>query len=198
MRKQPRQLRSQQRVDAILNAAAQLFAENGYEAVTTNAIAAKAGVAIGSLYQFFPNKEAIIEAMVQHYAGGMRELLVYDPSRPAVEVIDQFVDNMAAFEAAHLGFRPLFMTHGMATSMHEEIIQQVYDLMTYYFPRLSHVQVQQGATVMVALVKGVMPLMIPPDNLPSEQVILELKTVLRGYLRALLVRLDQPLPPELV
>jgi AcrR family transcriptional regulator/DNA-directed RNA polymerase subunit RPC12/RpoP len=63
MRRQPKQKRSQQRVEKILRAAAEVFAEVGYEAATTHMIAAKAETAIGSLYQFFPDKLAIFHAL---------------------------------------------------------------------------------------------------------------------------------------
>ena len=63
LRREPRQARARQRVNIILDAAAAEFAAVGYEAATTNAIARRAGTSIGSLYQFFPNKEAVLEAL---------------------------------------------------------------------------------------------------------------------------------------
>jgi AcrR family transcriptional regulator/DNA-directed RNA polymerase subunit RPC12/RpoP len=63
MRRQPKQKRSQERVEKILQAAAEVFAEVGYEAATTHQIAAKADTAIGSLYQFFPDKLTIFHAL---------------------------------------------------------------------------------------------------------------------------------------
>src|SRR6266516_4250958 len=57
-----RQKRGTLRVEEILQAAGALFAEIGYDKVTTNMIAARAGVSRGSLYQFFPHKEAIAQA----------------------------------------------------------------------------------------------------------------------------------------
>lgn len=62
-RKQPKQRRSMAMVDAILEATAQVLIQDGYERATTNKIAAKAGVSIGSLYQYFPNKEALVAAL---------------------------------------------------------------------------------------------------------------------------------------
>lgn len=73
-RSQPKQERGRQRVDAILNAASEVFAEVGYDAATTIQIAARATTSIGSLYQFFANKEAILRALVERYvaaAGAM-------------------------------------------------------------------------------------------------------------------------------
>ncbi|WNZ27240.1 TetR/AcrR family transcriptional regulator [Leptolyngbya sp. NK1-12] len=63
LRRQPKQQRGKQRVEKILDAAAAVFDEVGYEAATTHMIAARAGTAIGSLYQFFPDKAAIFKAM---------------------------------------------------------------------------------------------------------------------------------------
>lgn len=59
-RKEPGQDRSRATVDAILEAAARVLIEKGYAGATTNHIAETAGVSIGSLYQYFPNKEAIL------------------------------------------------------------------------------------------------------------------------------------------
>ena len=63
LRRQPKQERSKERVEKILDAAAAVFDEVGYDAATTHQIAAKAGTAIGSLYQFFADKAAIFHAM---------------------------------------------------------------------------------------------------------------------------------------
>lgn len=62
-RKQPKQLRSRLMVETILEAAAQVFSERGFEAATTNQIAERAGISIGSLYQYFPNKDSLILAV---------------------------------------------------------------------------------------------------------------------------------------
>ena len=68
-RRSPRQERSRETVEAILEAAAQVFERHGYAAGTTNRIAERAGVSIGSLYQYFPNKGAIVvEVMRRHMA----------------------------------------------------------------------------------------------------------------------------------
>lgn len=70
-RKQPRQARSRDTVNAILRAAAQVLTANGYAAATTNHIAARAGVSIGSLYEYFPSKDAILVALTEaHIAEG--------------------------------------------------------------------------------------------------------------------------------
>ncbi|MDJ0735420.1 MAG: TetR family transcriptional regulator [Nostocaceae cyanobacterium] len=67
MRRQPQQKRSQKRVERILNAAAEVFDEVGFEATTMQAIASRAQTAIGSVYQFFPDKLAIFHALELHH-----------------------------------------------------------------------------------------------------------------------------------
>lgn len=66
-RRTPRQERSQFTVDAIFEAVAHLVATQGEDALTTNRIAERAGVSVGSLYQYFPSKEAILLAMVDRH-----------------------------------------------------------------------------------------------------------------------------------
>ena len=66
--KEPKRERGKQRVAALLDAGAELFAEKGYEATTMTEIASRAGAAIGSLYQFFPSKEALAEALFNRFA----------------------------------------------------------------------------------------------------------------------------------
>ncbi|MDO0934870.1 TetR/AcrR family transcriptional regulator [Streptomyces sp. DG2A-72] len=66
-RKRPRQERSRETYDAIVEAAAQLFQRDGYAKATTNRIAERAGVSIGSLYQYFPNKDALLYAIGERH-----------------------------------------------------------------------------------------------------------------------------------
>lgn len=78
-RKQPIQDRAKVTSDAILEAAEIIIVKEGYEKATTNYIAERAGVSIGSLYQYFPNKDAIISALIEQevskVANGIRKVL---------------------------------------------------------------------------------------------------------------------------
>src|SRR5690349_3001286 len=64
-RRSPRQARASETVALILEAAAQILEADGLEAFTTNAVAERAGVSIGSLYQYFANKKALLLAIAQ-------------------------------------------------------------------------------------------------------------------------------------
>ncbi|WP_319433918.1 TetR/AcrR family transcriptional regulator [Mycobacterium sp. RTGN5] len=74
-RKQPKQRRAAETRQRILDAAAQVFAEYGYAAGTTNRIAERAEVSIGSLYQYFPNKDAVLRALMQAHADAGARLI---------------------------------------------------------------------------------------------------------------------------
>jgi len=210
LRRKPKQARSQQRVDHLLNTAESVFAEIGYEAATTNLIAARAGVPIGSLYQFFPNKEALLNGIVERYITNMGAQLdaalaleiVRDA--PITAIIGQLVDGLTAFKAAHAGFDTVFMNSSApmqqslaVQQMHAEIVGRVDTLLAICFPNLNPERRRIGAVVGVAIVKGVTPLAAPPDNLPSEQVLTEAKAAVLAYLRSFLLRNGHPLPPEL-
>jgi AcrR family transcriptional regulator len=64
-RKRPRQARAEETVESIIEAAAQILETDGIEGFNTNAIARRAGVSIGSLYQYFPGKDALTVALIQ-------------------------------------------------------------------------------------------------------------------------------------
>jgi AcrR family transcriptional regulator len=66
-RKRPVQRRSVETVERICVAAARIFDERGYHATTTNHIAEAAGVSVGSLYQYFPNKDALLVALAERH-----------------------------------------------------------------------------------------------------------------------------------
>ena len=67
-RKTPRQQRSRETVERIIDAATRVLTEHGYDGASTNRIAAAAGVSSGSLYQYFPNKDAIVTAVLERFS----------------------------------------------------------------------------------------------------------------------------------
>ena len=100
-RRTPVQDRSAATFQAIVEAAAQVFERHGYTAGTTNRIAQRAGVSIGSLYQYFPNKDAILVALIErHVEEGERALaplmtqLGGRPSPPVGEALERIVQSM--------------------------------------------------------------------------------------------------------
>ena len=74
-RKQPLQSRSKETFGAILEATARILETEGLEAANTNAIAARAGVSVGSLYQYFPDKAAIFAELIRQAESGLGDML---------------------------------------------------------------------------------------------------------------------------
>src|ERR1700743_1109168 len=72
-RRMPRQARSQQKIELMFEAAILLLNEGGLQGLTTNAVAARAGVSIGTLYQYFGDKNALLDALVTRELGQMSE-----------------------------------------------------------------------------------------------------------------------------
>jgi AcrR family transcriptional regulator len=75
VRKAPGQARSKETVNTILEASARILESEGLRGFNTNAIAAKAGVSVGSLYQYFPNKDAILLALIERFEDATQEAI---------------------------------------------------------------------------------------------------------------------------
>ena len=101
-RNKPKQLRAQLTVDAMLQATEELIKEFGFERVSTNKIAKRAGISIGSLYQFFPNKEALFEAvqerMIEGIAREATQIMAELKNVSAVVLAEALIDKV--FERA--------------------------------------------------------------------------------------------------
>jgi AcrR family transcriptional regulator len=115
-RKMPRQDRSKATVDAILKATARILVKDGYEATSTNRVAKTAGVSVGSLYQYFPSKEALIVAVMERHADAILGRL---QSR-LLELLDEPVEKVTR-ALVH----ELIETHRVNPRLHQVLIQQV-------------------------------------------------------------------------
>ena len=71
-RKRPVQARSEATVSALFEASIQVLLAVGYRKFTTTRVAERAGVSVGSLYQYFPNRQALITAVIERYLDGLR------------------------------------------------------------------------------------------------------------------------------
>ena len=91
-RKAPRQSRSQATVTAILDATARILLESGFAAASTNAVAERAGVSVGSLYQYFPNKDALIAALHARHGDQMMRVI----QRALMKAMDATLDDALA------------------------------------------------------------------------------------------------------
>jgi len=99
-RRVPSQDRSRKRVDAILDGLAELLVERGFEAINTHHVAERANVPVGTLYQFFPNKYALVSALsrryIERYGDILQESLSFDESHVKDEhILDQYSEAVA-------------------------------------------------------------------------------------------------------
>ena len=120
-RRQPQQQRSQQRVEAILQAAAEVFWEVGYEAATTHAIARKAQTAVGTLYRFFPNKLAIFHELEKRHRQCVERLQseMMTPElmqQPLAQIVQNIVETFADY-FEDLGPRVVYVQYFTAPEM---------------------------------------------------------------------------------
>ncbi|GHF58389.1 AcrR family transcriptional regulator [Amycolatopsis bartoniae] len=108
LRRQPVQQRSAKRVEQMLDASAQLIDEVGYDALTTTLIAKRAGVAVGSLYQFFPDKRAVVQALTQRnldrFMVAVSERLAREDPSHWWDVVDSILDIYLDMHRAVPGF----------------------------------------------------------------------------------------------
>jgi len=114
MRRLPQQARGEQRIAAILQAAAQVFYEVGFDAATTDMIAQRAQTAIGSLYDFFPNKEGIAQRLCEQFCEDLRVLfegILTDELAqvPLSQFIDDILDPLVQYHQTHPGFQALWL-----------------------------------------------------------------------------------------
>jgi AcrR family transcriptional regulator len=99
-RKLPSQARAKDTAEAIMRATAHILKKRGYQATTTNHVAEAAGVSIGSLYQYFPNKEAIVAALLERHLeetmGWLRSATVSALEQPLEEAARTLIQGLIA------------------------------------------------------------------------------------------------------
>lgn len=189
-----RQARGRRRMELLLDVAAQVFAEVGYEKATTNAIAARAGTSPGSLYQFFQNKEAIAEALAARYVEQIPAThdIAFDPdvaSLPLDVLLDRVVDPLIGFNvanpAAHVLLTGSDISPGLAAltqRLHGAVLQRTEAMLAARAPDLRPRQRARVARVAVQVFKALLPLVLSAEGPERAAVIRELKAALSGYL----------------
>lgn len=113
----PAQARSRATVDAIIQAATYILTKVGWEGLTTNAIAERAGVNIGSLYQFFPNKEAVIAELQRRHAAATRTDLL--------KALDILPNLPSLRDALTMIVEMIVAEHRVAPALHKAIHEEL-------------------------------------------------------------------------
>jgi len=194
MRRRPRQVRSQERVNQILDVAEALFISEGYTATTTNAIATMAKVSIGSLYQFFPDKAAILQALAERYAVKLREVLIAINSE-ALDVgvyAETIIDAVYDFFITHRGYYAIFISLQGVMPQLQEIdeladAQLIQDLAVTLGKYYSHLEIDARDRISFVLVKTIGNLVwiaLGQTEGLRDQLIDETKRLIVNYLRS--------------
>jgi AcrR family transcriptional regulator len=188
-----RQKRGVLRVEEILQAAGALFAERGYDKVTTNMIAARAGISPGSLYQFFPNKEAIAQAFAADATDQLHR--VYDSmlsseviTSPLQAFLATFVDRIVAFNRNTPGYLALQLGSTISPSLalaiadFQQVVQARLDaLLAAYWPHSTSEQRHLPLLVSYRLFLALLPLALQGDEKQQRAIVCEMKVVLYRY-----------------
>ncbi len=139
LRRRPKQKRGKERVEKILDAAAAIFDEVGYEAATTHQIAARAGTAIGSLYQFFPNKAAIFNAMELQHVERVKMFwaqidtpeVLQLPLRQMIQVLTHSVSKLFEHPVSRVVFIQFYIARPIFQSIDEGMTQEAINFLAY-------------------------------------------------------------------
>lgn len=195
MRRSPQQARGQRRVTKILDAAAEIFAEVGYEEATTNAIAIRANTSIGSLYQFFPNKLAILNALAHRYRTSLNSQLRDGFEQDMEQLhrrLSSFIDLVAGYYAAHPAFQPMFYASqssrelsDIANETGSLLVEHVSAMFREALPTLAPQQAESCATIVVLLLRALIPVSQSQHLRQPQLIIPELKRLIFAYLASL-------------
>jgi len=184
-RKIPAQARSRVTVDAIIQATTYILTEDGWEGLTTNAIAERAGVNIGSLYQYFPNKEAIIAELQRRHAEAthaeLHKALNLLPEQPSLK------------EALTLVVEMLINEHRVAPAVHKAITEEL--------PRTVRCMLEEEEQLRRQILESLKPFMrnVPDPDLAIYMVSVAAEAIIHDVTAERPALLDQPsLAAELV
>lgn len=214
MRRQPKQARSQERVTQILDVAEQMFIAEGYNPTTTNAIATRAKVPIGSLYQFFPDKKAILQALAvryteqlhQRFAALDRADVTADVTKLSlVSYVDRLIDTTAQFFTDYPGYHAIFMqVQGTIAELEEienaadaQLIQDLATSLSQYDSDLDSdsADYEAIAFVLVKTIGTLLWLSLSQESSFRQRLLTETKRLTLNYLQDYF-SLDKIIPPE--
>ncbi|MCX5397115.1 TetR/AcrR family transcriptional regulator [Streptomyces sp. NBC_00102] len=201
-----RQARGEARITQLLAAAADVFRTQGYTAASTNAIAREAGVSPGTLYQFFPNKEAIAvelgDRLLHRWQETYGEAITSSHTELALDrMLDTVLDPLIAFNTENPAFCVLMSggeVPGRITEkhdlVHDAMLTRVETLLAGYLPELPEAQIQRVGIMTFQLFKAGLDLIMTHEGAEREAYARELKTVMFRYLNPLLDEANQLRP----
>jgi AcrR family transcriptional regulator len=193
VRRKPQRQRGHERVAALLEAAGACFVEKGYEGTTMTEVAARASASIGSLYQFFPTKEALARALMQQYAQAVYEELgkFVEPSAhwSLGEWAERLCGFLIQFRKRHPAFVPLVESMPMpaADGLHirRRLRAELQALLARRAPHRSDEQMYAAAVVVQQMMKGAAAIQAEPGMPGRQAALLEMQNAMQAYLHGI-------------
>ncbi len=196
----PRRARGQLRVDALLTAAAEVFAAKGFDAATMTEIAAQSESSIGSLYQFFRTKEAVADALLRTHVDALwlrlDGLAARAPALTTADLGHAFATCLVEFRTDHPSFATLIERPGppspLVAGVRRKVRERVEAILVAHAPAADPRTLHAMAPVVQHVMKSSVQLRGDLEGAELKAAARELDTMLVGYLVARL----QPAAPR--
>lgn len=193
LRRVPVQGRSVARVQRMLDACAGIVDEVGFEGLTTTLLAERAGVAIGSVYQFFPDKRAVVQALTQRnleaYLARLAERFAAAELSGWWEGVDSAIDEYIHMHRTVPGFRTLHFGDVVDVHLLDDehdnnavIASQLAEVLMAQFGVPDPDRLRFSLTIAVEAADALIKLAFRRDPEGEDQVLAEAKTLVREYL----------------
>ncbi|TCK99757.1 TetR family transcriptional regulator [Shimia isoporae] len=188
-RKKPKQERARATYEAILEAAARILVRGGLDALNTNRVAEVAGVSIGTLYQYFPTKQAILTEIIRE-----KRKLLLDDLRVASdnmknETFDETLDKLLSAAIAHqlrwpklariLEFAEAFLPLEAETN---ELNLAIHDVVADFLTHAGHPEPDQNARDLVSALRGLIDAAGLAGETDSAALFTRVKKLATGFL----------------
>lgn len=196
IRKRPVQERSRATVEAILEATARVLLDRGAGALTTSRVAERAGVGIGTLYQYFPSKEALLSALHERGMDDLEETIARAIARSETQPLERRLEALVDALLAYKRKRP-----ELASAIHAELVRieghrrqramrkrtraEVQKLLEQHAHELREMDLELTASVMTTAVEGTLTAAVEqaPSILRRPELRDALIRLIVGYLR---------------
>lgn len=195
-RHQPKQGRSKVRVEKILDTCEQMLVEVGYKNTTTRAIATRCQIPIGSIYQFFPDKEAIILALAERYNEQItqlfRQLHQNQPDSWQLSAyVEQVIATLEQFCQEHQGYLALFTQIQELipellqkdSELNSQLVQEFADFFQKRQPQLGEMKASLIALVIVEITGTLLWVSFEQESALRAALLAETRCLLLSYLQ---------------
>ncbi|MFS8203834.1 TetR family transcriptional regulator [Streptomyces sp. CWNU-52B] len=192
LRRAPVQRRSAERLTRILDACADLLDEVGYDALSTRAVALRAGVPIGSVYRFFGNKRAMADALAQRNFEIYTERVTHRLQNTGADLgwraaVDAVLDEYIAMKRTAPGFSLVDFGNQIPVGTRDaqpntRVADRLTDLLSGYLDREPDDDLRRVFLIAVEAADTLVQLAFRLDPSGDERVIEETRELLRAYL----------------